>query len=71
MHITRIVGTTLHVSRGYNQSTIATHTGGAGLLKIDAADNVLVESDDNFGFNELYSEFTDGKSRNPTTGSDE
>ena len=65
MHITRIVGTTLHVSRGYNQSTIATHTGGAGLLKIDSADNALVESDDDFGFNELYSEFTDGKSRNP------
>ena len=43
MHITRIVGTTLHVSRGYNQSTIATHTGGAGLLKIDSADNALVE----------------------------
>ena len=71
MHITRIVGTTLHVSRGWNKSTIATHTGGAGVLKIDAADNALVEADDDFGFNELKSEWTDGKSRNPTTGLDE
>ena len=71
MHITRVVGTTLHVSRGYNGSTIATHTGGAGVLKIDAADNALVEADDDFGFNELKSEWTDGKSRNPTTGLDE
>jgi hypothetical protein len=29
------------------------------------------DPDDNFGFNEIYSEFTDAKSRNPTTGNDE
>lgn len=29
------------------------------------------DPDDDFGFNELYSEFTDGLSRNPTTGIDE
>tara|TARA_B100000927_G_scaffold291413_1_gene293497 strand:- start:6186 stop:6983 length:798 start_codon:yes stop_codon:yes gene_type:complete len=34
-------------------------------------DPITADPDDNFGFNELYSEFTDGKSRNPTTGQDE
>ena len=34
-------------------------------------DPANADPDDNFGFNELYSEFTDGKSRNPTTGADE
>ncbi len=29
------------------------------------------DPDDDFGFNELFSEFTDGLSRNPTTGNDE
>ena len=32
---------------------------------------VDADPDDDFGFNELFSEFTDGKSRNPTTGNDE
>ena len=30
-------------------------------------DPVDADPDDNFGFNEAYSEFTDGKSRNPVT----
>ena len=34
-------------------------------------DPVDADPDDNFGFNEIYSEFTDAKSRNPTTGTDE
>ena len=34
-------------------------------------DPVDADPDDDFGFNELFSEFTDGKSRNPTTGNDE
>ena len=34
-------------------------------------DPFTADADDNFGFNEIYSEFTDGKSRNPTTGADE
>ncbi len=29
------------------------------------------DPDDDFGFNEIFSEFTDGLSRNPTTGNDE
>jgi hypothetical protein len=34
-------------------------------------DPINADPDDDFGFNELYSEFTDGLSRNPTTGQDE
>ena len=34
-------------------------------------DPLTADPDDNFVFNELYSEFSDGKSRNPVTGADE
>ena len=34
-------------------------------------DPITADPDDNFGFNELFSEFTDGLSRNPVTGNDE
>lgn len=34
-------------------------------------DPITADPDDNFGFNELFSEFNDGKSRNATTGQDE
>jgi len=34
-------------------------------------DPLDADPDDNFGFNELYSEYSDGLSRNPVTGNDE
>ena len=34
-------------------------------------DPITADADDDFGFNELFSEFTDGLSRNPVTGQDE
>ena len=34
-------------------------------------DPLTADPDDNFGFNEIFSEFTDAKSRNPVTGQDE
>ena len=34
-------------------------------------DPLTADPDDNFGFNEIFSGFTDAKSRNPTTGVDE
>ena len=34
-------------------------------------DPLTADPDDNFGFNEIFSEFQDAKSRNPTTGQDE
>ncbi len=71
MHVNQVVGSTVHVSRGWNASVIAAHTAGASILKIDAADAALLESDDDFGFGEIYSEFTDQKKRNPISGADE
>ena len=71
MHINRVVGSTLHVSRGWNSTTIAGHANGSAILKIDEDDAALLESDDDFGFGELYSDFTDMKKRNPISGQDE
>lgn len=34
-------------------------------------DPITADADDDFGFSELFSEFTDGLSRNPVTGQDE
>ena len=71
MRIDRIVGSTLHVKRGWNGSTIAGHVAGSGILEIDEADHATIEADDDFGFGELYSDFTDMKKRNPLSGADE
>ena len=71
MHVNRVVGSTLHVSRAWNSTVAAAHIAGANLLKIDAADHALLESDDDFGFGEIYSEFTDMKKYNPVSGADE
>tara|TARA_B100000131_G_scaffold8411_1_gene8841 strand:- start:184 stop:1215 length:1032 start_codon:yes stop_codon:yes gene_type:complete len=71
MHVNRVVGSTLHVSRGWNNSSIAGHANGSSILKIDEADAALLDSDDDFGFGELYADFTDMKKRNPTSGADE
>lgn len=71
MRITKKSGTKLYVQRAWNNTTEAAHVNGSNIFKIDEVDHALVDADDNFGFNELFSEFTDGKSRNPTTGVDE
>jgi len=71
MHVNRVVGSTLHISRGWNNTTIAGHANGSGILKLDAADDALLTSEDDFGFGELFSDYTDMKKRNPVSGADE
>lgn len=71
MRIAKIDGTQVFVTRAWLQSSNAAHTNGSSIHKINEADHAFVDADDNFGFNELFSEFTDGLSRNPTTGADE
>ena len=71
MHVTNINGNNLTVTRGYNSTTKAAAAAGANVLLIDSADDALLESDDDFGFGELYSEFTDQKKRNPVSGNDD
>lgn len=70
MHVSQKDGNTIHVIRGYNKTTPASHVGGVNVLKIDAADNLLVQSTDDFGFGEIYSEYTDMKKYDPDTGVD-
>mgnify|MGYP003302752362 FL=1 len=71
MHVNRVVGNTLHVGRGWNGSSIVGHANGAAILKIDEDDAALLDSSDDFGFGEIYSEYTDMKKRNPISGQDE
>ena len=70
MHVSQKDGNKIHVIRGYNNTTPASHIGGANILKIDAADNLLVQSTDDFGFGEIYSEYTDMKKYDPDKGAD-
>ena len=62
---------TIVVYRGYDNTAKAPHITGASIDALTAADNALVEPDDDFGFNEIKSEWQDGKARNPVTGTDE
>lgn len=71
MRITKKSGTKLYVTRAWNATTEAAHVNGSNIFKIDQVDHALVDADDDFGFNEIKSEWTDGLSRNPTTGQDE
>ncbi len=58
------------MNRGANGTTQTSHLGAANVLKIDAADHLLVQSDDDFGFGEIFSEYTDMKKYDPDTGAD-
>ena len=40
-------------------------------IALTEADDAYIMEDDDFGFNELVSEFTDIKKRNPISGNDE
>tara|TARA_B100001057_G_scaffold327968_1_gene328308 strand:- start:2238 stop:3278 length:1041 start_codon:yes stop_codon:yes gene_type:complete len=71
MRVTKIDSNKIYVARAWNNSTVASHVSSSNVFIITTTDHQMVDSDDDFGFNELYSDFTDGKSRNPTTGSDE
>lgn len=70
MHIKKKSGNTITVDRGYYTSTPVSHSAAGNIKKLDSADHALVESDDDFGFGELYSEFTDMKKYDPSTGND-
>ena len=71
MRVTNKVGNNLSVIRGYEKSTPTVHSVGSNVFIVNAADNALLESDDDFGFGEIYSEYTDMKKYNPVSGQDE
>ena len=64
-------GNNLSVIRGYEKTTPTVHSVGSNVFIVNAADNALLESDDDFGFGEIYSEYTDMKKYNPVSGQDE
>ena len=71
LRVSKKDGNALTVVRGFEDSTAAAHASGANIYKVDTTDAALLDTDDDFGFGELYSEFTDMKKRNPISGADE
>ena len=70
MKIKQIVDSnTITVNRGY-QTIAATHMEGASIDVLTAADDALVEPDDDFGFNGSVETFFDSKSYSPTQQKD-
>ena len=66
MKIKEIVdANTITVFRGY-QSTAATHVAPASIDVLTAADDLLVEPDDDFGFNGNLEVFQDSRTFSPT-----
>ena len=70
MKIKEIVdANTIVVYRGY-ESTVATHIEGSSIDVLTAADDLLVEPDDDFGFNGIIESFSDSRSYSPTQQKD-
>ena len=70
MKIKEIVdANTITVNRGY-QSVAATHIEGASIDVLTTADDLLVEPDDDFGFNGIIEVFDDSRSFSPTQQKD-
>jgi len=60
----------LIVLRGYNGSTIESHLKSAQIDLLTAADDALVDVDDDFGFNESLFSYTDSREFSPTLKTD-
>ena len=60
---------TITVFRGY-QSAATTHIENTAINVLTAADDLLVEPDDDFGFNGVIEQFDDGRSFSPTQQKD-
>ena len=60
---------TITVNRGY-QSIAATHLGNTSIDVITTADDLLVEPDDDFGFNGVLETFDDSRTFSPTQQKD-
>jgi len=58
--------TQLYVERGYDSTVKATHLKNAVINLLTAADDALIEPDDDFGFNESFTYLGDSKAYSPT-----
>jgi len=71
MKVVEVVdGTTITVKRGYDGSTVTTHLENTSIDKLTAADDALVDVDDDFGFNENLYSFTDSRDYSPSRSID-
>jgi len=70
MLITKIAGNTLTVTRGMDKTINAKHQVGDQINMINAADDALINYDDEFGFNEDLFDFGDGRLYSPRKDSD-
>ena len=71
MRVNQIVdSTTVGVDRSIDSTVAAIHSVGASINKLTAADDVLVDPDDSFGFNETSSYFADSATWSPTRQTD-
>ena len=57
---------TITVTRGWDKTTAAPHLENTSIDVLSTADDVLVEADDDFGFNGLIEDFTDSAAFSPT-----
>jgi len=60
----------LIVVRGYNNTTVATHVESTKIDLLTAADDVLIEPGDDFGFSESLFSYTDSRDFSPTLQTD-
>ena len=71
MRVNQIVdSTTVGVDRSIDSTVAAIHSVGSSINKLTAADDVLVDPDDSFGFNETSSYFADSATWSPTRQTD-
>ena len=71
MRVNQIVdATTVGVDRAIDNTVAVIHGSGSTVNKLTAADDVLVDPDDSFGFNETSSYFADSSSYSPTRQTD-
>jgi hypothetical protein len=70
MKIRSISGQNITVFRGHDNTVAAKHEHNASIGVLSATDNASIEFGDDFGFDEMTSFFSDGKSSSPSQGID-
>ncbi len=70
MFIKSIEGNNLSVIRGYDGTSSTIHLKNSSIDILDSSDDLLIEDGDDFGFNEVYSSFTDSKDFSPSRNTD-
>ena len=70
MFIRKIIGNTLSVNRGQNNTQVFNHVSGTAINVINNSDDELIDLDDDFGFSEYRYDFADGKVYSTTKGID-